>query len=61
MTRSANRKGFATRSIHAGQRPDPATGAIMTPIYATSTKSRMFLPCRASVRIDPAMPVSPRA
>jgi cystathionine gamma-lyase len=29
--------GFATRAIHAGQDPDPATGAIMTPIYATST------------------------
>ena len=29
--------GFATRSIHAGQEPDPATGAIMVPIYATST------------------------
>lgn len=35
MTR--NRSGFATRAIHAGQEPDPATGAIMTPIYATST------------------------
>ena len=33
----ANRQGFATRAIHAGQRPDPTTGAIMTPIYATST------------------------
>ena len=32
-----NRPGFATRAIHAGQAPDPATGAIMTPIYATST------------------------
>src|SRR5246127_3600115 len=32
-----NRRGFATRSIHAGQAPDPATGAVMTPIYATST------------------------
>ncbi|HXQ68334.1 MAG TPA: PLP-dependent aspartate aminotransferase family protein [Alphaproteobacteria bacterium] len=32
-----NRLGFATRSIHAGQSPDPSTGAIMTPIYATST------------------------
>ena len=31
------RHGFATRAIHAGQRPDPATGAIMTPIYASST------------------------
>ena len=32
-----NRRGFATRAIHAGQSPDPTTGAIMTPIYATST------------------------
>jgi len=32
-----NRRGFATRSIHAGQSPDPSTGAVMTPIYATST------------------------
>ncbi|MEH6590396.1 MAG: PLP-dependent aspartate aminotransferase family protein [Halioglobus sp.] len=31
------RQGFATRAIHAGQRPDPLTGAIMTPIYASST------------------------
>ncbi|MBX9746540.1 MAG: cystathionine gamma-synthase [Hyphomonadaceae bacterium] len=30
-------KGFATRCIHAGQRPDPTTGAIMTPVYQTST------------------------
>jgi len=28
---------FATRAIHAGQSPDPTTGAIMPPIYATST------------------------
>src|SRR6267142_5443383 len=28
---------FATRAIHAGQEPDPTTGAIMMPIYATST------------------------
>ena len=28
---------FATRAIHAGQSPDPTTGAIMTPIYASST------------------------
>ena len=32
-----NRLGLATRAIHAGQRPDPLTGAIMTPIYASST------------------------
>ena len=29
--------GFATKAIHAGQRPDPTTGAIMTPVYFTST------------------------
>ncbi|MBV9107415.1 MAG: PLP-dependent transferase [Verrucomicrobia bacterium] len=29
--------GFATRAIHSGQPPDPTTGAIMTPIYQTST------------------------
>ena len=28
---------FGTKAIHAGQHPDPATGAIMTPIYQTST------------------------
>ena len=28
---------FATRAIHAGQRPDPVSGAVMTPIYQTST------------------------
>jgi cystathionine beta-lyase/cystathionine gamma-synthase len=30
-------QGFATRAIHAGQAPDPSTGAVMLPIYATST------------------------
>jgi cystathionine beta-lyase/cystathionine gamma-synthase len=29
--------GFGTRAIHAGQRPDPTTGAIMMPVYQTST------------------------
>ncbi len=32
-----NPPGFSTRAIHAGQDPDPATGAVVTPIYATST------------------------
>ena len=32
-----NKPGFSTRCIHAGQSPDPSTGAVMTPIYATST------------------------
>jgi cystathionine gamma-lyase len=34
---SANRLAFSTRVIHAGQSPDPSTGAVMMPIYATST------------------------
>ena len=29
--------GFGTLAIHAGQDPDPQTGAVMTPIYQTST------------------------
>jgi cystathionine gamma-lyase len=32
-----NRLDFATRAIHGGQQHDPTTGAVMTPIYATST------------------------
>jgi cystathionine beta-lyase/cystathionine gamma-synthase len=32
-----NPADIATRVIHAGQEPDPLTGAVMTPIYATST------------------------
>jgi cystathionine gamma-lyase len=31
------RHGFSTRAVHAGQAPDPTTGAVMVPIYATST------------------------
>ncbi len=31
------RAAFATRAVHGGQRHDPSTGAVMTPIYATST------------------------
>ncbi len=37
MTDDLDSPGFATRAIHAGQAPDPATGAVMPPIYATST------------------------
>lgn len=32
-----HKQNIATRAVHAGQSPDPTTGAIMTPIYATST------------------------
>ncbi|MBI4377329.1 MAG: cystathionine gamma-synthase [Elusimicrobia bacterium] len=31
------KRRFATEAVHAGQEPDPATGAIMTPVYLTST------------------------
>ncbi len=37
MTGNNKKRAFATRTIHAGQAPDPSTGAIMQPIYATST------------------------
>ena len=36
MTKT-NKPGFATRAIHDGQEPDPATGAVGVPIYPTST------------------------
>ncbi|MGD9847297.1 MAG: PLP-dependent aspartate aminotransferase family protein, partial [Variibacter sp.] len=36
MNRS-NALGFSTRCVHAGQSPDPTTGAVMMPIYTTST------------------------
>jgi len=37
MKDKQRKAGFATRAIHGGQSPDPATGAVMPPIYATST------------------------
>ncbi|MFT3791165.1 MAG: PLP-dependent aspartate aminotransferase family protein [Rudaea sp.] len=37
MKKTSRTLGLGTRAIHAGQSPDPSTGAIMTPIYATST------------------------
>ena len=37
MTENSKNSGFETKAIHAGQKPDPTNGAIMTPIYATST------------------------
>jgi cystathionine beta-lyase/cystathionine gamma-synthase len=35
--KTAKKMGFSTRAIHAGQYPDPETGAVAVPIYATST------------------------
>ena len=37
MSDGKNRLDFNTRAIHGGQYPDPSTGAVITPIYATST------------------------
>ena len=37
MTEGSNRLAFDTRAIHGGQHADPTTGAVMVPIYATST------------------------
>ncbi|MEI7914349.1 MAG: cystathionine gamma-synthase [Mycobacteriaceae bacterium] len=37
MSDSQRHQGFATRAIHAGFRPDPQTGAVNAPIYASST------------------------
>jgi cystathionine gamma-lyase len=37
MAGNNREQGFGTRAIHAGQSPDPTTGAIMTPVYLTST------------------------
>ncbi|MBV8852740.1 MAG: PLP-dependent transferase, partial [Sinobacteraceae bacterium] len=37
MGQDPDRQRFATRTIHGGQQPDPLTGAVMPPIYATST------------------------
>lgn len=34
---SGEKQGFATRAIHAGQEPDPTTGAVIPPIYLSST------------------------
>lgn len=37
MKNKDTKVNFATKAIHAGQQPDPTTGAIMTPVYLTST------------------------
>ena len=35
--KDASKYGFGTKAIHAGQHPDPTNGAVMTPVYLTST------------------------
>src|SRR5262249_30552312 len=43
MARIGPTAGIGTRAVHAGQRPDPTTGAVMTPIYQTSTYAQEAL------------------
>src|SRR4029453_16893219 len=68
MSRPAADSGFNTRAIHAGQEPDPLTGAVTVPIYATSTfkqdgvgglpggykYSRSPTPTRTALEVAPA-------
>ena len=37
MSNEKKPPGFSTLAVHAGVEPDPSTGAIMTPVYMTST------------------------
>ena len=37
MKGDPKKRGFSTRAIHSGQRPDPTTGSVAVPIYQTST------------------------
>ncbi len=42
-TKPGPQPGFSTRAVHAGQEPDPTTGAVMVPIYQTSTYAQESL------------------
>jgi len=43
MAKLGTKPGISTRAVHAGQQPDPTTGAVMTPIYQTSTYAQEAL------------------
>jgi cystathionine beta-lyase/cystathionine gamma-synthase len=43
MAHVHDKSGIGTKAIHAGQHPDPTTGAVMTPIYQTSTYAQEAL------------------
>ena len=45
--------GFETRQIHAGQQPDPTTGARALPIYQTTSTPRTFSRSRSSATSTP--------
>ncbi|HEX4825340.1 MAG TPA: PLP-dependent aspartate aminotransferase family protein [Candidatus Polarisedimenticolaceae bacterium] len=55
--RGKREPGFATKALHAGQVPDPATGAVMQPIYQTSTYRQPAL--GAGWRYDYARTINP--
>ena len=55
-TEALNATALATRAIHAGQEPDPTTGAVVTPIYMTST---MVSAARATVMITAVPSIRP--
>jgi len=55
--RDKREPGFATKALHAGQIPDPATGAVMQPIYQTSTYRQPAL--GAGWRYDYARTINP--
>lgn len=42
MTSNAENLGFGTRAVHSGSPPDPTTGAVMTPVYLTSTFAQEY-------------------
>ena len=65
---------FSTKAVHAGQSPDPSTGAVMTPVFLTSTYvqeelgkhkgyeySRVSNPTRTALEIVYGIAVSPNA
>ena len=43
MAHLTAKSGLSTKAIHGGQHPDPTTGAVMTPIYQTSTYAQEAL------------------
>src|SRR5499427_9904094 len=43
MAKLGTKPGISTLAVHAGQHPDPTTGAVMTPIYQTSTYAQEAL------------------
>ncbi len=51
---------FETRAIHAGQPPDPTTGAVVVPIYATSTYAQAG-PVSIGATSTPGPPTHPDA